>query len=149
MLRRIISSITYLSPTGQRTMAMPASRSASSSPMLLITVATRSEEHTSEFQSQFHLVCRLLLEKKKGNHLAVDLLREAIEEANPETASLAIDALTAAVNSNPGNVSLINLLARVHAKAGRIDDAARLYLDSSATPPSEVYTVSLHVALPI
>src|SRR5689334_20085754 len=28
------------------------------------TVA-RSEEHTSELQSQFHLVCRLLLEKKK------------------------------------------------------------------------------------
>src|SRR5689334_24831349 len=25
---------------------------------------TRSEEHTSELQSQFHLVCRLLLEKK-------------------------------------------------------------------------------------
>src|SRR5689334_24604666 len=32
----------------------------------------RSEEHTSELQSQFHLVCRLLLEKKKksnGSHL--------------------------------------------------------------------------------
>src|SRR5689334_23728073 len=28
-------------------------------------VALRSEEHTSELQSQFHLVCRLLLEKKK------------------------------------------------------------------------------------
>src|SRR5689334_25130647 len=27
--------------------------------------STRSEEHTSELQSQFHLVCRLLLEKKK------------------------------------------------------------------------------------
>src|SRR5438309_8158339 len=27
----------------------------------------RSEEHTSELQSQFHLVCRLLLEKKKKN----------------------------------------------------------------------------------
>src|SRR5689334_25171208 len=26
----------------------------------------RSEEHTSELQSQFHLVCRLLLEKKKN-----------------------------------------------------------------------------------
>src|SRR5689334_23957555 len=25
---------------------------------------SRSEEHTSELQSQFHLVCRLLLEKK-------------------------------------------------------------------------------------
>src|SRR5438309_5496785 len=31
----------------------------------------RSEEHTSELQSQFHLVCRLLLEKKKkGNRFA-------------------------------------------------------------------------------
>src|SRR5438309_9340653 len=29
--------------------------------------AHRSEEHTSELQSQFHLVCRLLLEKKKTN----------------------------------------------------------------------------------
>src|SRR5699024_11283579 len=27
----------------------------------------RSEEHTSELQSRFDLVCRLLLEKKKGN----------------------------------------------------------------------------------
>src|SRR2546427_4478192 len=29
-------------------------------------VATRSEEHTSELQSQSNLVCRLLLEKKKA-----------------------------------------------------------------------------------
>src|SRR5699024_12003100 len=28
---------------------------------------TRSEEHTSELQSRFDLVCRLLLEKKKKN----------------------------------------------------------------------------------
>src|SRR2546422_5522938 len=28
----------------------------------------RSEEHTSELQSRLHLVCRLLLEKKKSNH---------------------------------------------------------------------------------
>src|SRR2546429_5753026 len=27
----------------------------------------RSEEHTSELQSRLHLVCRLLLEKKKGH----------------------------------------------------------------------------------
>src|SRR5689334_25441595 len=34
----------------------------------LATVSgVRSEEHTSELQSQFHLVCRLLLEKKKKN----------------------------------------------------------------------------------
>src|SRR2546429_3211852 len=30
----------------------------------------RSEEHTSELQSRLHLVCRLLLEKKKKNHIA-------------------------------------------------------------------------------
>src|SRR2546429_4208373 len=29
--------------------------------------AIRSEEHTSELQSRLHLVCRLLLEKKKQN----------------------------------------------------------------------------------
>src|SRR5689334_24172814 len=29
------------------------------------SATARSEEHTSELQSQFHLVCRLLLEKKK------------------------------------------------------------------------------------
>src|SRR5256886_11420846 len=37
------------------------------------TNASRSEEHTSELQSQSNLVCRLLLEKKKQIHrLAVN-----------------------------------------------------------------------------
>src|SRR2546422_7215178 len=31
--------------------------------------AERSEEHTSELQSRLHLVCRLLLEKKKNDWL--------------------------------------------------------------------------------
>src|SRR2546429_6912643 len=31
------------------------------------TTPLRSEEHTSELQSRLHLVCRLLLEKKKKN----------------------------------------------------------------------------------
>src|SRR2546429_5356437 len=41
----------------------------------------RSEEHTSELQSRLHLVCRLLLEKKKknANKLPYILLRETIE----------------------------------------------------------------------
>src|SRR2546429_3287841 len=30
-----------------------------------VLCASRSEEHTSELQSRLHLVCRLLLEKKK------------------------------------------------------------------------------------
>src|SRR5438309_5180730 len=33
---------------------------------------SRSEEHTSELQSQFHLVCRLLLEKK--NNVIIEIL---------------------------------------------------------------------------
>src|SRR3712207_1946683 len=37
-------------------------------PMLL---AVRSEEHTSELQSRQYLVCRLLLEKKKGKRRQV------------------------------------------------------------------------------
>src|SRR5438309_4187558 len=40
-----------------------ADGSASDTPRL---GTERSEEHTSELQSQFHLVCRRLLEKKKN-----------------------------------------------------------------------------------
>src|SRR2546422_4848875 len=39
-------------------------------------VSERSEEHTSELQSRLHLVCRLLLEKKKkSNTKVVDQIR--------------------------------------------------------------------------
>src|SRR2546430_10408940 len=37
--------------------------------------AVRSEEHTSELQSQSNLVCRLLLEKKKNNVHVLHLSR--------------------------------------------------------------------------
>src|SRR5690348_17411855 len=40
----------------------------------------RSEEHTSELQSPVHLVCRLLLEKKKKKHLRLFELFELVEE---------------------------------------------------------------------
>src|SRR2546422_7797001 len=33
--------------------------------MIILDAFGRSEEHTSELQSRLHLVCRLLLEKKK------------------------------------------------------------------------------------
>src|SRR2546430_6595466 len=36
---------------------------------VLVTELARSEEHTSELQSQSNLVCRLLLEKKKESHI--------------------------------------------------------------------------------
>src|SRR2546427_8803407 len=39
-----------------------------SSHALRLSAGVRSEEHTSELQSQSNLVCRLLLEKKKKTH---------------------------------------------------------------------------------
>src|SRR5690625_6595847 len=41
------------------------------SPTLIIVGGGRSEEHTSELQSRGHLVCRLLLEKKKKHTRAI------------------------------------------------------------------------------
>src|SRR5438876_5643462 len=40
--------------------------------------AVRSEEHTSELQSPVHLVCRLLLEKKKKNLYSSHICTEVI-----------------------------------------------------------------------
>src|SRR5689334_24459156 len=44
----------------------------------LRSVSVRSEEHTSELQSQFHLVCRLLLEKKKKTKQSVKCTLENV-----------------------------------------------------------------------
>src|SRR5258705_5789976 len=48
-------------------------------------VGARSEEHTSELQSLRHLVCRLLLEKKKTTSYSAPI---------PDTAEPADDVLT-------------------------------------------------------
>src|SRR2546429_4648812 len=51
-------------PVEQRPMGSSLAREASNHQDLQL----RSEEHTSELQSRLHLVCRLLLEKKKTHH---------------------------------------------------------------------------------
>src|SRR5699024_11694232 len=57
-LLRILST---LRPRVRTSMALPMQREL----LLLSSCSTmRSEEHTSELQSRFDLVCRLLLEKK-------------------------------------------------------------------------------------
>src|SRR4051794_41728853 len=48
------------SPKGMKNL-----QSATPAPRERILLVDRSEEHTSELQSPVHLVCRLLLEKKK------------------------------------------------------------------------------------
>src|SRR2546422_6236826 len=46
---------------------------------------TRSEEHTSELQSRLHLVCRLLLEKKKNHYNATDAFATQLVHGNTRT----------------------------------------------------------------
>src|SRR2546422_4576399 len=52
----------------------------------------RSEEHTSELQSRLHLVCRLLLEKKKKQRQLRTLRRQSYLhiETPPERRTLAL-----------------------------------------------------------
>src|SRR5438270_7994155 len=50
--------------------------------------ADRSEEHTSELQSQSNLVCRLLLEKKNRRRAATDLRKRSRRSASLRDAHL-------------------------------------------------------------
>src|SRR2546429_7158933 len=53
---------------------------ASLAVLRLLLQVLRSEEHTSELQSRLHLVCRLLLEKKKTGASATYHFREISHE---------------------------------------------------------------------
>src|SRR5437899_4477448 len=61
-------------------------------------LSTRSEEHTSELQSLRHLVCRLLLEKKKNENYRI------LSDRRVETS---IIVLTRAFSVRCSNVTLI------------------------------------------
>src|SRR6266498_4956362 len=52
------------------------------------TTTVRSEEHTSELQSRPHLVCRLLLEKKKQNPLTLILHKKLKSDNKPRPDTL-------------------------------------------------------------
>src|SRR5438309_6306451 len=64
MIRRPPRSTLFPYTTLFRSRSSPI-RSPTLAPTKPCWCRSRSEEHTSELQSQFHLVCRLLLEKKK------------------------------------------------------------------------------------
>src|SRR2546430_9703019 len=70
------------------------SEAARSSPAPRHARGPRSEEHTSELQSQSNLVCRLLLEKKKNiqsRHGKRALLRRRLAETRSKSRALACD----------------------------------------------------------
>src|SRR5438067_10766052 len=47
----------------------------------------RSEEHTSELQSRFDLVCRLLLEKKKKNNINAHAILDTVDQLSTHYSS--------------------------------------------------------------
>src|SRR2546430_12666873 len=85
MIRRPPRSTLFPYTTLFRSSAAPAglgAHAAASSPFRQgAHQYTRSEEHTSELQSQSNLVCRLLLEKKKRSRQFHRILRERANTA--------------------------------------------------------------------
>src|SRR5438876_3736896 len=87
----LFRSTRTLTPATSRACARPMS--PSQEPSLVPTLPPwpsrfRSEEHTSELQSPVHLVCRLLLEKKKQKHRLQILNARANEKALSVTSLL-------------------------------------------------------------
>src|SRR5256884_515073 len=70
---------------------------------------TRSEEHTSELQSRLHLVCRLLLEKKKYTTLVRDPRR-----LFPTVTRLFLTASGMPTIVHVSRVAIIGLLCRIY-----------------------------------
>src|SRR5256884_7061537 len=56
------------SDSSLRSVSSPKASAENKKKEVSVWVNTRSEEHTSELQSRLHLVCRLLLEKKKEDY---------------------------------------------------------------------------------
>jgi predicted Zn-dependent protease len=56
---------------------------------------------------------------------AFELLTRAIVNADAETANRSIESLQQAIFANPENLALVDLLAKIQAKAGKLDEAAK------------------------
>src|SRR5699024_11302172 len=63
----------YLIKPGRKMWKRQRPGTSATSPALVSRHRLRSEEHTSELQSRFDLVCRLLLEKKKKKKMHKDI----------------------------------------------------------------------------
>src|SRR5215510_12228011 len=98
---------------------------------------SRSEEHTSELQSRGHLVCRLLLEKKNED--------DALQRTRQVYLSLGTE-LTAHDADQRARRVYLGFCAGL-AVYGRGRAFRFFFFNDTAT--TEIYTLSLHDALPI
>src|SRR6266480_1429347 len=97
----------------------------------------RSEEHTSELQSHVNLVCRLLLEKKKT------LVKSGNFVNNEETILTTLLPLDQIYVSFDGDEN-------VYLKYTELSfDGLYVVFFFNDTATTEIYTLSLHDALPI
>lgn len=60
------------------------------------------------------------------NAEAIELLSEAVDSTEGGSAEVAVKALQQAVFSNPANVSLVDMLARLQNRIGRFDESVKL-----------------------
>src|SRR2546429_5543597 len=97
MIRRPPRSTLFPYTTLFRSVVVELGRIVSRSQSLMFIIeqhralGARSEEHTSELQSRLHLVCRLLLEKKKTSTLPARPPAFAVRRAlGPSTSSDAL-----------------------------------------------------------
>ncbi len=83
------------------------------------------------------------------NEAAVELLRQAVQTADVDSAAFAGQSLTQAVYANPENVSLITLLAEVESRAGNNDGAAKILREFSAklAATDKISAANLQIAL--
>lgn len=83
------------------------------------------------------------------NNEAIELLRDAVASGDKDAAAIAIESLQQAVFANPGNSSLIILLADTQARAGKFDDAAKVLRTASdkTAASDKVSSANLQVAL--
>ena len=80
---------------------------------------------------------------------SVDELRDALASADTKTAAAAIESLRQAAYANPGNFSLVRLLADIQAKSGNLADAVKT-LDSAVTktiPTDRASAAALQVSI--
>src|SRR5207248_5475286 len=71
MMRRPPRSTLFPYTTLFRSLTERRNRCSASRARWSCSARSRSEEHTSELQSPYDIVCRLLLEKKNDNYLSV------------------------------------------------------------------------------
>lgn len=76
-------------------------------------------------------ILSLSVADEPDNQEAIDLLSDALKSADSGASAVAVESLKQAVYANPENTSLIVLLAKVQAKAGKTDDAAKVLQNAS------------------